>query len=517
MRAKDLYKSNIKYNKHLSSLVWDDKQQLQMPVRFKLLEIAKKFMEYLDVPDFKLIDVVLRGSLTNYNYTAYSDFDLHLITDFGTINCEDLAREFYDAKKRLWNDAHDIYVNGYEVELYVEDINDTNKSLAAYSVLDNDWLTQPVYNPPEVDKDQVNRKAHELIKQIAISLESNDLDELVRLKDKIKDMRQSGLESGGEYSVENLVFKILRNQGYIGRVMDAVNRAQDQELSLAERKRAKRKKARLVYGWPWGGVEHTHADAGSDAGGGDGGGLEEGWKTNALVTALTAALAMPAHSEPNPDLAPAAQALGIWRMVNKMKGYDSNAAKAEAQQELMNILRAMQGHPNQSKIYPIVKDMIKTAPGEEEPEQLPPLTDPENTVKEQLLAAEQGAWTLVESNETVEFVKSSIFNDTVAAKVKQAPQLNTKLQEFMKFKLQDPTQSWGSKDKPFGGKGPIHQAMPKLRYTHLTHDIILFYTMEGRDPVTIKLYGIFSHDDIGIGQPMNIKKQKSTMQKLVRA
>jgi hypothetical protein len=56
--------------------------------------------------------------------------------------------------------------------------------------------------------------------------------------------------------------------------------------------------------------------------------------------------------------------------------------------------------------------------------------------------------------------------------------------------------------------------MPKLHYAHLNNDLVLFYEIEGRDPTVIKLYGVFSHDDIGIGQPGNIRKQKSLIQQL---
>jgi len=107
-----------------------------------------------------------------------------------------------------------------------------------------------------------------------------------------------------------------------------------------------------------------------------------------------------------------------------------------------------------------------------------------------------------------------MFDETLAKKSRQAPNVETKLQEFITAKQQNPIQSWGSKDKPFPADGPIGRMFPKLRYAHLTSDIILFYTMEGRDPITFKLYGVFSHDDIGIGMPRNINRQKSLLKKL---
>lgn len=235
MRANDLVKTNIAYHDTLEPSVWSESGQLSLPVRYRLLEIAKAFLEYLDVPNFKLIDIVLRGSITNYNYTAYSDFDLHLITDFESLDCDSLARKFYDAKKKLWNDAHDIRIKGYDVELYVEDIDDINKSLAAYSVLDNHWITEPVHSEPSIDRAQIERKAQSLIYDIEQAIQDNDPRELQKLKEKIANMRKSGLEAGGEYSTENLVFKILRNQGLIASLMTNLNRAQDSRLSLREK------------------------------------------------------------------------------------------------------------------------------------------------------------------------------------------------------------------------------------------------------------------------------------------
>lgn len=45
-------------------------------------------------------------------------------------------------------------------------------------------------------------------------------------------MRKSGLEKGGEFSIENLAFKYLRNHGYIGKVMKIKRNATDKKLSL---------------------------------------------------------------------------------------------------------------------------------------------------------------------------------------------------------------------------------------------------------------------------------------------
>jgi hypothetical protein len=53
-----------------------------------------------------------------------------------------------------------------------------------------------------------------------------------RIMDKISTMRKSGLAAGGEFGVENLAFKILRNIGYIEKIHTAYIEQQDKELSL---------------------------------------------------------------------------------------------------------------------------------------------------------------------------------------------------------------------------------------------------------------------------------------------
>jgi hypothetical protein len=65
---------------------------------------------------------------------------------------------------------------------------------------------------------------------------------------KIRDMRQAGLDQHGEFGPENLAFKMLRTQGKIKELYDARNTAKDQELSLDERRKAKKKK-RVRYGF----------------------------------------------------------------------------------------------------------------------------------------------------------------------------------------------------------------------------------------------------------------------------
>jgi hypothetical protein len=59
-----------------------------------------------------------------------------------------------------------------------------------------------------------------------------EYEALEGLKTKFRDMRAAALKRGGEFSVENLVFKELRNLGYVNKVVDYIISKQDQKLSL---------------------------------------------------------------------------------------------------------------------------------------------------------------------------------------------------------------------------------------------------------------------------------------------
>ena len=103
--------------------------------------------------------------------------------------------------------------------------------------------------------------------------------------------------------------------------------------------------------------------------------LDEGKIANAALVAMLASTlaSQPAFSEPNAI----AKALNIAKQINNMKGYGPEAAQEEAQQELMNLIRALGNQDtNNSKVYPLIKDMVKTpGPLPTNVENLPQLTN----------------------------------------------------------------------------------------------------------------------------------------------
>ena len=232
MRVGDFVKGNVAYNRQLSPVAWSG-NELRLPVKVALLRAAKFFTDYLDIPNFRVIDVVLTGSMANYNYTKFSDFDLHVVTSYSDLDCDDLAEAFYRAKKSIWNDRHDITIGGHDVELYVEDVEQPPVSAGMYSLLQDQWIKKPEFNPPAIDDRAINLKVADLAKQIDVAVDrADDPTDISRITDKLRRMRRSGLDTTGEFGVENLTYKILRNLGYLDKLETEFNKQQDQAISI---------------------------------------------------------------------------------------------------------------------------------------------------------------------------------------------------------------------------------------------------------------------------------------------
>ena len=230
----------IKFNNQLNPVLWDKNEHLKDNVREKLLQIADEFREFLGVDDLQLKDITLSGSNAAYTYTTHSDIDLHLVVDLPEADRSEVYRELFDAKKYAFNDMHNIKIGGYDVELYVQDANKPHHSQGIYSVVNNEWVDVPKRRQPDVNDISTQSKYDDLTQRIDVAVKSGDFATMSALAEKIRDMRQAGLDEHGEFGPENLAFKMLRSQGKIKELYDARNAARDQELSLKERRKPTR-------------------------------------------------------------------------------------------------------------------------------------------------------------------------------------------------------------------------------------------------------------------------------------
>lgn len=214
-------------------------------IRKRLLEVSDDFIDSLSL-EFFIHDIVLTGSLANYNWSEYSDVDLHFIIDFdeigvGKSNSESLKqifKEFFDAKERVWNEKHNIKIKGYDVEVYVQDIKQEHVSSGVYSILNDKWLVKPERDNPKIDDRKILEKGESYAKKIdrlvKLGKKQDVRTEIDKLRKKIKEFRQCGLESGGEYSYENLTFKLLRRNGYMGKLIKLKTNITDKKLSITQ-------------------------------------------------------------------------------------------------------------------------------------------------------------------------------------------------------------------------------------------------------------------------------------------
>ena len=183
--------------------------KLEPRIRLKLIKIAKDFLKDLELPKTIIIrDIIFTGSLVNFNWSKYSDIDLHVVLDFNQFDIDPkMASKFFTAQKNIWNEEHDITVFDYPVELYVQDKNEKHTATAIFSILKNKWLLKPKHESFQIDKSAIKTKANKfiyLLKDIRQDYKDKAyqtvVDKVTKLKAKIKQMRMAGLERGGEFS-----------------------------------------------------------------------------------------------------------------------------------------------------------------------------------------------------------------------------------------------------------------------------------------------------------------------------
>lgn len=227
--------------KNLTNDPDEQKPKLKPEIKERLLKVAKIFIEYLDF-DFFIQDIILIGSLVGYNWSEFSDFDLHILydsKDFG----EDskLYSELFHLKKTIFNASHDIRIKGFEVELFAQDLNKKESSAGRYSILNNEWVRFPKKETFSIDEKTLKTKSKQwmdIIDGVLEKAKDEDLEESIQLvkkyKDKLRKYRTCGLKKEGEFSYENLVFKFLRRNGYISKLENFKNKITDKKLSLEQ-------------------------------------------------------------------------------------------------------------------------------------------------------------------------------------------------------------------------------------------------------------------------------------------
>jgi len=231
--------SSFKMNDALNPKIWIDENTIDPEIQKVLLKIAKDYYNNLDL-DIPILDITLTGSLANYNWSKYSDVDLHIIFDANELGEDkDMIKDLLDVKTRAWNLKHDIKIKGFDVELYLQPEDQPHHSTGVYSLQNGEWVTEPQRVDVNLDKETITKKYNTILKSVEEIKKDMDEDkyedvvkQLEKLKSRIKKMRQSGLDSGGEFSSENIVFKLLRRNDIMEKIDNMLVTAYDKSVSL---------------------------------------------------------------------------------------------------------------------------------------------------------------------------------------------------------------------------------------------------------------------------------------------
>lgn len=229
----------LKVHDVLNPKIWTAEKKIKPKVRKVLMNIVGAFIDSLKIQDdIDIEDITLTGSMANYNYHPQSDLDVHVHLKYtDVIEDKEIADQFFKSKKDLWNNKYSLKIMGYDVECYVQDIEENHASSGVYSLLRDEWVTEPEKQMVVIDKKAAFRKA-EAIAKIIEKLEAREshsdkeIQKVNRLKEKIKNMREDGLSDEGEFSPENLAFKILRYSGHLERLDALKVKMLNNQLSL---------------------------------------------------------------------------------------------------------------------------------------------------------------------------------------------------------------------------------------------------------------------------------------------
>lgn len=251
VNPEDIDLSSFNIKKKLNPKFWKD-GILDSRIRMKLLDIADDFIEFLGVDWAKPEDITMTGSLANFNWDEkYSDIDLHIIMDYSDVDERtDFVSNYFYSQKKLWNEEHsDINIMGFPVEVFVQDVNERHDSSGVYSLEKNRWLIEPEREKlasskvnKSFIKDRVSDHMNKIDKLEYLFNKAKDdeyklrrvLEKSDALFDKIKTERKLGFEKSGGREINNLniVFKALRRNGYIEKLVNIKSMAYDKLKSL---------------------------------------------------------------------------------------------------------------------------------------------------------------------------------------------------------------------------------------------------------------------------------------------
>lgn len=245
VNSSDISLKSFQIKKELNPKIWVN-NKMNSRVRLRLLDIADDFIDELAVRWVKPKDIVVTGSIANYNWSSYSDIDVHIIIDYDKVyKKKELVEDYFNSKKELWKRDHDdLKIYGFPVELYVEDSAAESYSSGVYSLSKNKWIKEPVdLDNAKINEKYVKNEAAKYMTEIDgykkdLSKEKDAYkiekigNKVKKLFDKLKGVRKESLKRSGEMGSGNIIYKILRRSGYLDIIWDIINDTYNKSKTL---------------------------------------------------------------------------------------------------------------------------------------------------------------------------------------------------------------------------------------------------------------------------------------------
>jgi len=214
----------LRYHSRLNSKMWHN-TQLNDGIAEKVLEQALAYAKFCKIPKERIKDVVITGGNVGYNFTKFSDVDAHVLVDLSGLSAERFQNKQFEYKKK-WQDSHSVTIAGYPLEVFAANADEKiPDGQGVYSVLHNKWVIVPehqdwksiVSNPFFLSK---MHHTYDTAEQLAVDGSKEEIEEF---SNKLWKGRGAGLQRGGEFSYENLIFKNLRNLGTLDKLKKRAN------------------------------------------------------------------------------------------------------------------------------------------------------------------------------------------------------------------------------------------------------------------------------------------------------
>lgn len=236
VEADDINLKSFEVQDELNPKFWIN-NKINSRVRLKLLDLADEFYDSLNIKWVKPKDIVLTGSIANYNWSKYSDVDVHILVDYDKVwKKKEFVQDYFDSKKALWSQEHDgLKIYGFPVEMYVEDANEDNPNSGIYSLNKNKWIVEPNdFQDSSLNENYIKRVSARImtkIDEVEDTLKNEDDNhklevisgKVKKLFDKLHRQRQESLSKHGEMGTYNIIWKVLRRTKYLDKMWEIIN------------------------------------------------------------------------------------------------------------------------------------------------------------------------------------------------------------------------------------------------------------------------------------------------------